>query len=406
MNYAAAGHLAPSPDSPTSGDGTFMMPWEMEGDLSSPGRQESWLLSFIDILAILLTLFVLLLAHQDRQAAQPGSGNGEPLDVSLFTLAPTVDTPLLAGVASSGFAVPGPAPLPLPADTAGYSTERADELAAQATAPNQPATEQPARRPAAVDHAVSEQEATEEVVSEDVVAEQDAAEHVAREHVVTDEVIAEASDTEQVANNDQLAMEEGTAEQSAMEQAVTEQVAMPEVVADRAVVDQSAIHQAAKELVVTEPAVTVAEPGADELLESIQDSELAERVEVTVRPGIVNLEIRDNILFTPASAALSTDGLVLLEKLAEIVQSLPYSFSVEGHTDNVPIHTSRYPSNWELSTARAVMVARQLIEQGIAADRVRAIGYGDTRPRSDNQTPEGRARNRRVSFVLQAYGEQ
>jgi chemotaxis protein MotB len=87
------------------------------------------------------------------------------------------------------------------------------------------------------------------------------------------------------------------------------------------------------------------------------------------------------------------------------LQTLPYQLSVEGHTDNVPIQTARYPSNWELSSARAARVTRKLIEQGVAADRIRAIGYGDTRPRSENDSAEGRAKNRRVTFVLQVETE-
>jgi chemotaxis protein MotB len=159
------------------------------------------------------------------------------------------------------------------------------------------------------------------------------------------------------------------------------------------------------------PAIALFEPvpatrsAADELLETFRHSALGERVEVTARPGAVSLEISDNILFTPASAALSVDGMALLDQLAGVLRTLPYTLSVEGHTDNVPIHTHLYPSNWELSAARAAMVTRKLIEQGVAAPRVRAIGYGDTRPRTDNQTPEGRAKNRRVTFVLQVDAE-
>jgi chemotaxis protein MotB len=157
---------------------------------------------------------------------------------------------------------------------------------------------------------------------------------------------------------------------------------------------------------VQHKAAPVARPRSDALLETFKRSELGGRVEVNVRPGAVSLEISDSILFRPASAAFSGDGTALLDQLAEILRTLPYNLSVEGHTDNVPIHTSRYPSNWELSAARAAMVTRKLIEQGVAADRVRAIGYGDTRPRSDNHRAEGRAKNRRVTFVLQVPEEK
>ena len=117
-------------------------------------------------------------------------------------------------------------------------------------------------------------------------------------------------------------------------------------------------------------------------------------------PDSVNLEISDSILFTPASAALTASGAQLLDELAATLKAHPYNLSVEGHTDNVPIKTARYPSNWELSSSRATEVTRRLIDRGIAAERVRAVGYADTHPRADNATAEGKARNRRVSLVL------
>ena len=137
------------------------------------------------------------------------------------------------------------------------------------------------------------------------------------------------------------------------------------------------------------------------LLEVFVTGELRDRVEVAIHPGEVNLEISDSILFDRASAALTNEGLALLKDLAEALSGQPYPLSVEGHTDNIPIENARYPSNWELSSARAAVVTRKLIEQGIAPGMVRAIGYGATHPLADNGTSEGRARNRRVSFILQ-----
>ncbi len=82
---------------------------------------------------------------------------------------------------------------------------------------------------------------------------------------------------------------------------------------------------------------------------------------------------------------------------------MPNGIAVEGHTDSRPIHTSAYPSNWELSTARATTVLRELVEvRGLPAARVSASGYGDTRPIADNATPQGRAQNRRVELVVVA----
>jgi len=73
---------------------------------------------------------------------------------------------------------------------------------------------------------------------------------------------------------------------------------------------------------------------------------------------------------------------------------------VEGHTDNLPIHTKEFPSNWELSTARAISVIRYLEEKGINKERLSALGYGEYRPLVSNNTPENRAINRRVGIII------
>jgi chemotaxis protein MotB len=167
---------------------------------------------------------------------------------------------------------------------------------------------------------------------------------------------------------------------------------------------QSAAPPAVPASFASAPSPAAAAP-LDRVMEALHSSQLEDRIEVVVGSSDVSLEISDNILFAPASAALSATGSGLLDELAALLQTLPYSLSVEGHSDNVPIQTARYPSNWELSSARAAAVTRALIEKGIAPERIRAIGYGDTRPRDDNGSAAGRARNRRVSFVLQLAGE-
>lgn len=136
-------------------------------------------------------------------------------------------------------------------------------------------------------------------------------------------------------------------------------------------------------------------------LETIQASALGDRIEVTTHQDSINLEISDNILFEPGSAALKPLGQQLLDELAVLLVNQHYAVSVEGHTDNIPIENIRFASNWELSSTRATNVTRYLIVRGITASRLRAIGYADTRPRTDNITAEDRARNRRVSLILQ-----
>ncbi|MEW6764448.1 MAG: OmpA family protein [Pseudomonadota bacterium] len=127
---------------------------------------------------------------------------------------------------------------------------------------------------------------------------------------------------------------------------------------------------------------------------------LGKDVQVNVQQGQINLQIPDSILFSAGTANLSEAGLPLLDRIAEALKSNRYGISIEGHTDSIPIRNVRFPSNWELSAARAAIVLRYFIARGIPPERMRAIGYADTRPVVPNDTPESRARNRRVELVL------
>jgi chemotaxis protein MotB len=128
--------------------------------------------------------------------------------------------------------------------------------------------------------------------------------------------------------------------------------------------------------------------------------DLKEQVDMTREAQYIRLEVKDTLLFESASAELKAHAAAVLQHLVGMLQRHTGRISVEGHTDDLPIATARYPSNWELSAARASTVARYLILHGIAADRVQAVGYADTRPRSANDGSAGRARNRRVSLVI------
>lgn len=114
----------------------------------------------------------------------------------------------------------------------------------------------------------------------------------------------------------------------------------------------------------------------------------------------VTLRINDNLLFDSGRAQLTGQGRDLVDSLVEVLSAFDGQVSVEGHTDNVPISTSRFPSNWELSSARAIAVVRHLDSQGLEVDRMRAVGYADTQPIASNATAQGRAANRRVELVL------
>lgn len=114
----------------------------------------------------------------------------------------------------------------------------------------------------------------------------------------------------------------------------------------------------------------------------------------------VEVEIRTDILFPSGVATLSPDAGKVLQQLAETLKPFPNPIRVEGHTDNRPISTSAFPSNWELSSARAASVVHLFTKTGLAPARLAVIGLGEYRPAQSNNTPEGRNANRRVLLVI------
>jgi chemotaxis protein MotB len=116
----------------------------------------------------------------------------------------------------------------------------------------------------------------------------------------------------------------------------------------------------------------------------------------------VEVELRTDILFPSGSAQPSPEAVPVLERLASVLAPLPNAVRVEGYTDNVPIRTNAFYSNWELSAARAGSVVRVLAGQGIDPTRLAVVGYGEQRPVQSNATPEGRNANRRVVVVILA----
>lgn len=121
------------------------------------------------------------------------------------------------------------------------------------------------------------------------------------------------------------------------------------------------------------------------------------------RQGLVIRVLTDDLLFASGQASLNSakaDSL-LSEIGAQLNLVHTHPINVEGNTDNVPIHGGLYPSNWELSTARASTVVRFLVAKGVGASRLTAVGYADQRPLGSDATEAGRARNRRVEIVVQ-----
>lgn len=128
----------------------------------------------------------------------------------------------------------------------------------------------------------------------------------------------------------------------------------------------------------------------------------AGKLKVRIIRNKMVIQLPEAVLFPSGRAKLKKEGVKVLAELGPVLASLKgRDFQVGGHTDNVPIKTKRFPSNWELSGARAIDVTELLIEYGVPATRVSAAAYADTQPDASNDTKEGRAQNRRIEIALQ-----
>ena len=126
------------------------------------------------------------------------------------------------------------------------------------------------------------------------------------------------------------------------------------------------------------------------------------QVRVTEGAFGVSVEINASALFSTGEAVLGGEATAALRAVAVVIADSEFPIMVEGHTDSNPISTLRFPSNWELSSARASSVVRLFIESGVSPTRLTAAGYADQRPVAGNDTEEGRARNRRVAIMLES----
>ncbi|MGE8280699.1 MAG: flagellar motor protein MotD [Stenotrophomonas sp.] len=140
-------------------------------------------------------------------------------------------------------------------------------------------------------------------------------------------------------------------------------------------------------------------------------NQLSEALAPLVKQGVITVrrtelwievEINSDILFGTGSAALGNEARDTLGRLADVLLDAPNGVRVEGHTDNLPIATAQFPSNWELSAARAASVVHLFADHGVQPQRLAMVGYGQFRPRESNDAPEGRNRNRRVMVIILA----
>jgi len=172
---------------------------------------------------------------------------------------------------------------------------------------------------------------------------------------------------------------------------------------------------------ITQPAPPAADPAleqrrretaqrmrnmADEIRRVLSPLTQAGQVNVTEGAFGVSVEINASLLFAPGDSALGQEAVDALRAVAQVLAPAPFPITVEGHTDNIPINTFRFPSNWELSASRAGAVVRHLETRGLNPTRLRASGLAETRPMASNATPEGRSQNRRVELVMEAPNPQ
>lgn len=138
------------------------------------------------------------------------------------------------------------------------------------------------------------------------------------------------------------------------------------------------------------------------LVEKLRSMIDAGQIKVTIRNGRMLIALPNDVLFDSGKTAVKADGKTAITKIAQVLATIAdRRFLVTGHTDNVPIKSARFPSNWELSTARAVEVLQLLIGGGMKPQVVGAAGYAEFDPVAANDSPEGKAQNRRIEIVLE-----
>lgn len=135
--------------------------------------------------------------------------------------------------------------------------------------------------------------------------------------------------------------------------------------------------------------------------ELVMFNQLGGKVKVTGNANGAVITISDVILFPAGEANMTKGGAEIMKKISKILAQFSYHIKIAGYTDNTPIHTPTYPSNWELSASRACEVVRMLVKQGIDPKLLAAVGYGSYHPVASNDTPEGRAQNRRVEIIYE-----
>lgn len=140
---------------------------------------------------------------------------------------------------------------------------------------------------------------------------------------------------------------------------------------------------------------------SDKLGDLIRENNYGGSVSLIENERGITIRILDDILFPSGKAVISPGSKNILQEISEVIKELPNDIRIEGHTDNVPIHNSEYPSNWHLSVQRATNTAYFLMNQeGMFPEKISIVGYSEYKPVASNATVEGRELNRRVDIVI------
>lgn len=305
------------------------MPWRDDNDDAQEG-ETPWLMSYLDFMAVLVTLFVFLYASEKARNAP------EPATEAVTIVAEAT---------------------PAAEETEPSETETADN---------------------------SEEDAQEAETSETTVEEPDSTAEPPPVQTAALAANEPSPAAEVVVTTNEAADADGLRQRRSR---ITEATLNTAVVQTTGVASQAS------------PAVQTDKPDPLLLL-----GKLADRVVVKQDAQKLSMEINDTVLFGAASVELTANGRALLDELKPVLIQHPGQITVEGHADDRPISTAQFPSNWELSTARASIVTRYLLGQGVTAERISPLGRANTQPRASNATAEGRAQNRRVAIVLHTQG--
>ena len=222
--------------------------------------------------------------------------------------------------------------------------------------------------------------------------------HKALEAALAEGRQAQATSQEEVARLQQTLQREQQAHTATRQTLTAAQAALSDVRQQRQFVQQQQAQGAARRHALVE-----------EMWARLAEEMQRQMVTVSQGPDYVSLQVASDALFFRSRVALHTEAQTFLNKLATMLQDIAdHPVRIEGHTDNVPIRKTnrkQWPTNWELSTARAAAVARALMRKGLAAERVTIGGYGDSRPIAANETHIGRTHNRRLDVIVRVPAE-